>query len=81
MGERILNDYVTIIMSSLQIQEEGRLKVRQSLTPRTAQLALQSILPYPCKKQYTVVILMPRNSRFTSFGRDAKVSYSSQICS
>lgn len=82
---------LTVIMSLLQTQEEGRLKVRQSLTPGTAQLALQNILPYRCKKQYTVVILMPRTSHFkllhsffrstTSFGRDAKVSYSSQICS
>ncbi|XP_061994559.1 zinc protease PQQL-like isoform X2 [Rosa rugosa] len=86
--ERILHSYQSRIYSGdvgtcFETQEEGRLKVRQSLTPKTAQLSLQSILPYPCKKQYTVVILMPRTSRFklldsifrstTSFGRDAKI--------
>lgn len=81
----------TTIKRISQIQEEGRSKVRQSLTPVTAQLALQKILPFPCKKQYTVVILMPRTSHFkslrsffqsteTSYGRHAKVS-SIQICS
>lgn len=68
----------------LQIQDEGRSKVRSSLTPSTAQLALQRVLPYPCKKQYTVVILMPKSSPFkllksifqstrTNYGREAKV--------
>ncbi|KAK1312722.1 hypothetical protein QJS10_CPA07g00912 [Acorus calamus] len=44
-------------------QDEGRIKVRDSLTPLTVQLALQRILPFPCRKQYTVVILMPYLSR------------------
>lgn len=74
--------YFAIIL--LQIQGEGRSKVRSSLTPSTAQLALQRILPYPCKKQYTAVILMPKSSPFkflksvfqstrTNGGREAKV--------
>lgn len=71
--------------SPLQIQDEARLKVRTSLTSSTLQSALQRILPYPCKKQYTVVILMPQTSRFKLLGsvfqstwtinfRDPKVS-------
>ena len=44
----------------------SRSKVRRSLTPTTAQSALQRILPFACKKQYTVVILIPRTSRFKS---------------
>lgn len=70
----------------VQVQDEGRSKVRNSLTPLTAQLALQRILPFPCKKQYTVVILMPWASRFkrlrsfirsvpNHYGRDATVSH------
>ena len=70
----------------MQIIDDGRSKVRISLTPETAKLALQRILPYPCKKQYTAVILMPQTSRFkllksffrstkTSYHRDAKVSH------
>lgn len=66
----------------MQIQEHCRLEVRKSLTPSTAQLALQRILPFPCKKQYTAVILMPQTSRFKSLTSllkfrqtgDAKVS-------
>lgn len=38
--------------------------MRESLAPQTAQAALQRILPHPCKKQYTAVILMPQRSRF-----------------
>lgn len=70
----------------MQIIDEGRSKVRSTLTPLTAQLALQRILPYPCTRQYTVVILMPQTSRFkllksflrssqTGYRSDAKVSY------
>lgn len=70
----------------MQIIDEGRSKVRSTLTPLTAQLALQRILPHPCTRQYTVVILMPQISRIKllkSFFRstrtgshsDAKVSY------
>lgn len=70
----------------MQIIDDGRSKVRMCLTPETAKLALQRILPYPCKKQYTAVILMPQTSRFkllksffrstkTSYHRDAKVSH------
>ncbi|PQQ14742.1 zinc protease PQQL-like [Prunus yedoensis var. nudiflora] len=87
--DRILHSYQSRVYSGdvgtcFEIQEEGRSKVRQSLTPVTAQLALQKILPFPCKKQYTVVILMPRASHFkslrsffqsteTSYGRHAKI--------
>lgn len=70
----------------VQVQDEGRSKVRNSLNPLTAQLALQRILPFPCKKQYTVVILMPWASRFkrlktfirsvpNHYGTDATVSH------
>ncbi|KAI5320256.1 hypothetical protein L3X38_039964 [Prunus dulcis] len=87
--DRILHSYQSRVYSGdvgtcFEIQEEGRSKVRQSLTPVTAQLALQKILPFPCKKQCTVVILMPRTSHFkslrsffqsteTSYGRHAKI--------
>lgn len=65
--------------------------MRESLAPQTAQAALQRILPHPCKKQYTAVILMPQRSRFgflssifvsrseTPYIRDTKVS-SSVLC-
>ncbi|AET05136.2 peptidase M16 inactive domain protein [Medicago truncatula] len=67
--DRILHSYQSRVYSgdvgtSFEIQGEGRSKVRSSLTPSTAQLALQRILPYPCKKQYTAVILMPKSSPF-----------------
>ncbi|KAK5829923.1 zinc protease PQQL-like [Gossypium arboreum] len=67
--ERILRSYQSRIYSgdvgtSFKIQDEGRSRVRETLTPSTAQSALRRILPYPCKKQYTVVILMPQASRF-----------------
>ncbi|GKV11869.1 hypothetical protein SLEP1_g23087 [Rubroshorea leprosula] len=83
--ERIFRSYQSRIYSgnvgtSFQIQDEGRTRLRESLTPLTAQMALQRILPYPCKNQYTVVILMPCRfrlsrlfSRRTSYSRDAKV--------
>ncbi|XP_022154671.1 zinc protease PQQL-like isoform X1 [Momordica charantia] len=87
--DRILRSYQSRIYSgdvgnSFEIQDEGRLKVRNSLTPLTAQLALQRILPFPCTKQYTAVILLPRSFRFRklksffglslpSYGRDAKI--------
>ncbi|XP_021276228.1 zinc protease PQQL-like isoform X2 [Herrania umbratica] len=85
--ERILRSYQSRIYSgdagtSFKIQEEGRSRVRESLTPSTAQSALQRIMPYPCKNQYTVVILMPQASRFkllrslfqhTAHGSDAKI--------
>ncbi|KAI9119409.1 hypothetical protein K1719_010084 [Acacia pycnantha] len=87
--DRILRSYQSRIYSgdvgkSFEIQDEGRSKVRASLTPSTAQLALQRILPFPCKKQYTVVILRPKTSPFkllksalastqTSYTRDAKI--------
>ncbi|KAJ4846270.1 hypothetical protein Tsubulata_008787 [Turnera subulata] len=81
--ERILRNYQSRIYSgdlgtSFEIHEEGRSNVRQSLTPSTAQLRLQRILPHPCKKQYTVVILMPQSSRFQllrSFFRSKQISY------
>lgn len=73
-------------LSLLQVQDEGRSKVRSSLTPSTAQLALKRILPFPCKSKYTVVILMPKSSTFkllksvfqsarTNYGKETKVSY------
>ena len=73
---------------SAQIQDEARTQVRKALTPSTAQLALQRILPFPCRKQYTAVILMPQKSRLkllttffrsaqTTYGRDPKVGYMS----
>ncbi|GFS43878.1 insulinase (Peptidase family M16) protein [Actinidia rufa] len=69
-----------------EVQDESRSKVKKSLTPLTAQSALQRILPFPCKKQYTAVILMPQASHFkllrsfidsvpNHYGRDVKVSY------
>ncbi|KAK2986241.1 hypothetical protein RJ640_027336 [Escallonia rubra] len=89
--DRILRSYQSRIYSgdvgtSFESQDEGRSKVRNMLTPSTAQLALKRILPFPCKKQYTVVILMPQTSRFKLFrsiirsrpfqyGRDAKVHH------
>ncbi|KAJ7973741.1 zinc protease PQQL-like [Quillaja saponaria] len=87
--DRILRSYQSRIYSgdvgtSFEIQDEGRSKVRTSLTPSTAQLRLQRILPFPCRKQYTVVILMPKKSPFqllrsvfqstrTDYGTDAKI--------
>ncbi|KAL0338988.1 UNVERIFIED_CONTAM: Zinc protease PQQL-like [Sesamum angustifolium] len=87
--ERILRSYQSRIYSddvgaSFQIQDEGRTRVRSTLTPLTAQSALQRIIPFPCKKQYTVVILMPQSSRFkmlksfissipVPYSRDAKI--------
>ncbi|XP_016651991.1 PREDICTED: zinc protease PQQL-like [Prunus mume] len=81
--DRILHSYQSRVYSGdvgtcFEIQEEGRSKVRQSLTPVTAQLALQKILPFPCKKKYTVVILMPRTSHFKSlrsFFQSTEISY------
>ncbi|XP_054811473.1 zinc protease PQQL-like isoform X2 [Prosopis cineraria] len=87
--DRILRSYQSRVYSgdvgkSFEIQDEGRSVVRASLTPSTAQVALQRILPFPCKKQYTVVILMPKTSPLkllksafgstqTSYSRDAKI--------
>ncbi|GMH03369.1 hypothetical protein Nepgr_005208 [Nepenthes gracilis] len=83
--DRILRSYQSRMYcgdlgSSFEIQDEGRLKVRQSLTPTTAQSALQRILPSPCKKKYTVVILRPQRSRYQlikSFFRSSRQGYSS----
>ncbi|XP_022893225.1 uncharacterized protein LOC111407783 isoform X3 [Olea europaea var. sylvestris] len=58
--------------------DEGRSKVRNSLTPVVAQLALQKILPFPCNEQYTVAILMPQASRLKSpksFVRSMPIQY------
>ncbi|XP_058068278.1 zinc protease PQQL-like isoform X2 [Magnolia sinica] len=87
--DRILRSYQSRVYSgdisaSFQVQDEGRSNVRESLRPSTAQLALRRILPSPCKKQYTVVILMPQLSRLrllkpffqympNKFSRDAKL--------
>ncbi|KAL2251128.1 UNVERIFIED_CONTAM: Zinc protease PQQL-like protein [Sesamum indicum] len=93
--ERILRSYQSRIYSddvgaSFQIQDEGRSRVRSTLTPLTAQSALQRIIPFPCKNQYTVVILMPQSSRFkmlksfissipVPYSRDAKQTYSKKM--
>ncbi|KAL8489686.1 hypothetical protein ACS0TY_025545 [Phlomoides rotata] len=81
--DRILRSYQSRIYSddvgaSFKIQDEGRTRVRSTLTPITAQTAVQRIIPFPCKKQYTVVILMPQSSRFNKLksfigSRDAKI--------
>ncbi|CAI9259574.1 unnamed protein product [Lactuca saligna] len=79
--DRILHSYQSRIYSgdvgtSFAVQDESRIEVRKILTPVTAQQALQRTLPFPCKKQYTVVILMPQASRFErlkSIITDAKV--------
>ncbi|XP_027343574.1 zinc protease PQQL-like isoform X4 [Abrus precatorius] len=87
--DRILHSYQSRVYSgdvgtSFEIQDQGRSKVRSSLTPSSAQLALKRILPFPCKNQYTVVILMPKASPFkllksifqctrTKYGREAKI--------
>ncbi|GMY36234.1 zinc protease PQQL-like isoform X1 [Fagus crenata] len=81
--DRILRSYQSRMYSgdvgiSFEIIDDGRSKVKTSLTPQTAKLALQRILPYPCKKQYTAVILMPQTSRFKllkSFFRSTQTSY------
>ncbi|CAD5335078.1 unnamed protein product [Arabidopsis thaliana] len=67
--DRIIRGYQSRVYAgdlgaSCKILEEGRLRMRESLAPQTAQAALQRILPHPCKKQYTAVILMPQRSRF-----------------
>ncbi|CAA6666109.1 unnamed protein product [Spirodela intermedia] len=61
--DRILRSYQSRsyfgdVSASFQVQDEGRTKVRESLTPATAQSALRRILPFPCKNQYTVVVLV-----------------------
>lgn len=83
--DRILRSYQSRIYcgdvgAAFQVQDEGRCKVRSSLTPLTAQLALRRILPFPCIKQYTVVILMPQASpwkRLKSFIRSGRKYYGS----
>ncbi|KAE8698399.1 Mitochondrial-processing peptidase subunit beta [Hibiscus syriacus] len=50
------------IGTSFKILDEGRSKVRKSLTPLTMQLALQRIMPR--RNLHTVVILMPQTSWF-----------------
>ncbi|KAH6755599.1 Insulinase family protein [Perilla frutescens var. hirtella] len=88
--DKILRSYQSRIYSgdvgaSFKIQDEGRTRVRSTLTPLTAQSALQRIIPFPCKKQYTVVILMPQSSLFKKLksfigSRDAKnIQKKSQI--
>ncbi|XVE54136.1 hypothetical protein DITRI_Ditri03aG0056800 [Diplodiscus trichospermus] len=64
---RILCSYQSRIYSgdvstSFKMLDEGRSKVRKSLTPLTMQLALQRIMHH--KNQHTVVILMPQTSWF-----------------
>ncbi|RAL48802.1 hypothetical protein DM860_001122 [Cuscuta australis] len=81
--ERMLRSYQSRIYSGdvgscFEVQDKARSKVRETLTPLTAQLALQRLLPFPCKKQYTVVILMPQTShmkRLKSFICSAPTRY------
>ncbi|KAI3868227.1 hypothetical protein MKW92_045537 [Papaver armeniacum] len=66
--DRILRSYQSRVYFgdlsvSFKTQDDGRDEVRGSLKPLTAQLSLQRILPFPCRKQYSVVILMPQTSR------------------
>lgn len=63
--DRILRGYQSRFYAgdlnvSLKAQDEWRNKVRSSLTKLTMQAALQRILPSPCTKQYTVIVLMPK---------------------
>ncbi|XP_072967419.1 zinc protease PQQL-like isoform X1 [Typha angustifolia] len=87
--DRILRSYQSRayngdVSVSFKIQDEGRSKVRKDLTPQAMQQALQRVLPAPCRKQYTVVILMPQLSylkfvkslflsRSSGISRDAKI--------
>ncbi|MCL7048539.1 hypothetical protein MKW94_026371 [Papaver nudicaule] len=66
--DRILRSYQSRVYFgdlsvSFKTQDDGRDEVRESLKPLTSQLALKRILPSPCRKQYSVVILMPQISR------------------
>ncbi|CAA3027767.1 zinc protease PQQL-like isoform X1 [Olea europaea subsp. europaea] len=82
--ERILHSYQSRIYdgdvgAAFKVLDEGRSKVRNSLTPVAAQLALRKIFPFPCKEQYTVVILMPQASHLKSlksFVRSMPIQYS-----
>ncbi|GAB2292506.1 hypothetical protein Dimus_026742 [Dionaea muscipula] len=82
--DRILRSYQSrnysgVLSSSFEIQDEARLQVRQSLSPTTSRYALQKIIPYPCKRKYTVVILMPRRSSYQlvkSFFQSTRKTYS-----
>uniref|UniRef100_A0A0D6R038 Peptidase M16 N-terminal domain-containing protein n=1 Tax=Araucaria cunninghamii TaxID=56994 RepID=A0A0D6R038_ARACU len=56
--------YAGDLSASLKAQDEWRNTVRSSLTQETTQAALQRILPSPCTRQYTVVVLMPKLSMF-----------------
>ncbi|XP_068652946.1 zinc protease PQQL-like [Aristolochia californica] len=65
--DRILRSYQARVYcgdvsASFEVQDEARSKVRTSLTPSTAKMALQRVLPSPCRRQYTAVILMPQLS-------------------
>jgi hypothetical protein len=87
--DRVLRSYQSRVYSgdvgsTFEIQDEGRLKVREALTPQSMQMALQRVVPFPCRKQFTVVILMPKSSCWNSFkalltwspggfSRDAKI--------
>ncbi|GLJ23434.1 hypothetical protein SUGI_0443550 [Cryptomeria japonica] len=66
--------YAGDLNASLKAQDECRSTVRSSLTRMKMQEKLQRILPSPCTKQYTVVVLMPKISviqRLKSFLFDA----------
>ncbi|GLT32236.1 hypothetical protein SLA2020_069160 [Shorea laevis] len=62
---KILGSYQSRIYSgdigtSFKVHEEERSRIRESLTQLATQSAMQRIVPYPCKNQYTVVILVPQ---------------------
>ncbi|KAL5699599.1 hypothetical protein ACHQM5_030479 [Ranunculus cassubicifolius] len=65
---RIMNTYQSRtyfgdISTSFEIEDKIRNKVRESLTPAVALSALRRILPLPCKKQYTAIVLVPLVTR------------------
>ncbi|KAB1209292.1 putative zinc protease PqqL [Morella rubra] len=80
--DRILRSYQSRIYAgdvgtSFKVIDEGRSKVRTLLSSLTVQLALQRILPFPCREQYTAVILLPQTSRIKlikSFFRSSQTS-------
>ncbi|KAH9303200.1 hypothetical protein KI387_014783, partial [Taxus chinensis] len=59
--------YTGDLHASLKDQDEWRNTVRSSLTRLTTESALRRILPSPCTKQYTAVVLMPKQPIFQRF--------------
>ncbi|XP_057536975.1 zinc protease PQQL-like isoform X1 [Amaranthus tricolor] len=56
--------YAGDLGSTFQLLDKARRRTRQTLSPLTAKWALQKILPYPCKKHYVSVTLIPETNRF-----------------